>query len=440
MNLDVNLAPEAMSAARAAAMIASRRLSSVDLVEACLRRISAREPTVRAWAYLDHEAARREARQRDQSPVSGPLHGVPIAVKDVIDVAQMPTGMGSTIYNGYRPFADAACVASLKAAGAIVIGKTVTAEFAGVFPGATTNPLASAHTPGGSSSGSAAAVADDMVPIALGTQTGGSIIRPAAFCGVIGFKPSFGTISRAGLKLAAESLDTIGLLARDLDDIELAWRVLVSHSATKTNLTSRTAPRVALFRTHHWTKASTDTVAAVEGAADHLRAAGAIVTDVPLPDGFAELSAARIVINGYERARALAWEFNTAASRLSPALTRVLYEGWSFSAERYVEAIRTAERWRAWYTALMKGYDVVLTPAVNGEAPSGLSSTGDASFQEIWTILQAPSITLPLYKGEGGLPVGVQMVGRRLADEDLLNLAQWVIRDVMPATVDVRQS
>jgi amidase len=436
MNIDVTSQYGAMSATCAAALIASRRLTSTELVEACLDRIVSREPTVRAWAYLDHEAARKEAKQRDNAPISGPLHGVPIAVKDVIDVSQMPSGMGSPIYNSYRPLADAACVALLRAAGAIIIGKTVTAEFAGVFPGATTNPLAPSHTPGGSSSGSAAAVADGMVPLALGTQTGGSIIRPAAFCGVIGFKPSFGTANRAGLKFAAESLDTIGLLARDIDDVELAWRILVGRVAARV-LGPTAIPRFALFRTHHWDKATASTIAAVESTADRLRAAGAIVTEIPLPDGFAELSDARVVINGYERARALTWEFQNAANRLSPALTRVLYEGWSFSDDRYLEAVRTAERWRAWYANLMMDHDAVLTASVNGEAPRGLTSTGDASFQEIWTVLHVPSITLPLYRGETGLPVGVQLVGRRLDDVNLLGLARWVMQ--VSATNDVGQ-
>ncbi len=251
-------APASLTASQAAALIAAGQLSSVELVQSCLDRIALRESTLHAWSYLDPEQAIHQARARDAASPAGPLHGIPIAVKDVIDVSGMPTGMGSSIYDGYRPRADAACVAVLRAAGAVILGKTVTAEFAGVSPGATTHPLAPAHTPGGSSSGSAAAVADGMVPVAFGTQTGGSIVRPASFCGIMGFKPSYGTVNRAGLKLAAESLDTIGLMARDIDDVALFWRALVGRE--RGSLLSRdTPPRLLLFRSHHWSRASADT-------------------------------------------------------------------------------------------------------------------------------------------------------------------------------------
>jgi Asp-tRNA(Asn)/Glu-tRNA(Gln) amidotransferase A subunit family amidase len=420
-----------LSASRAAELIAEGRVTALDLVESCLDRIGCREVAVNAWSYLDPAGARRQARECDAAGRAGALRGVPVAVKDVIDVAGMPTGMGSPIYDGFRPFADAACVATLRAAGAIILGKTVTAEFAGVFPGATTNPLALAHTPGGSSSGSAAAVADGMVPVALGTQTGGSVLRPAAYCGIVGFKPTFGSINRAGLKFAAESLDTIGLLARDVDDVELVWNVLVRREVTRSTSVA-SPPRLLLFRTHHWGRASEDTVVAVESAVQGLRQAGAVVDELPVPGDFAELSDARLVINGYERARALAWEFEHYADRLSPELTRVVTEGWSFSYERYRAALRVAERWRSWIDDRAGGHDAILTAAVSGEAPKGLDSTGDAAFQEIWTILHLPAITLPLSVGRTGLPVGVQFVGRRHEDAALLHLARWVMRERAP--------
>lgn len=436
MKLDTIAAPSGLSASRAAAMISARRLSSLQLVESCLDRIALREPMRRAWSHLDAEGARAQAHTRDASTLFGPLHGIPVAIKDVIDVSGMPTGMGSPIYEGYRPFADAACVATLRAAGAIILGKTVTAEFAGVFPGPTTHPLASDRTPGGSSSGSAAAVAERMVPVALGTQTGGSIIRPAAFCGIIGFKPSFGTINRAGLKLAAEGLDTIGLMARDIDDIELVWNVLVDRAST--SAASPDVPsRLLLFRSHHWSRASADTVAAVENTARRLQSKGAVIDELPVPSDFAELSKARVIINGYERARALAWEFNRYPDRFSPAMSRVLTDGWSVSYEGYLSAIRTAERWRSWFADVTERYDAVLTAAVNGEAPEGLDSTGDASFQEIWTILHVPSITLPAATGRMGLPIGVQFVGRHLADAALLRLAKWVIQGSAAAPTSI---
>jgi Asp-tRNA(Asn)/Glu-tRNA(Gln) amidotransferase A subunit family amidase len=425
--------PTGLTASRAAALIAAGQLSSVELVQSCLDRIALRESTLHAWSFLDPDMAIQQARACDDaaSPV-GPLHGIPVAVKDVIDVAGMPTGMGSPIYDGYRPRADAACVAVLRAAGAVILGKTVTAEFAGVSPGATSHPLASDHTPGGSSSGSAAAVADGMVPVAFGTQTGGSIVRPAAFCGILGFKPSYGTVSRGGLKFAAESLDTIGLMARDIDDVALFWNVLVGREPL--SLQSRDAPpRLLLFRSHHWSQATADTVAAVESAARGLQARGAIIGELPVPSGFAELSEARVIINGYERARALAWEWRRHADQISPAMSRTLAHGWTVSYERYIDAIGVAERWRSWFSGAVEGYDGVVTPAVNGEAPKGLGSTGSASFQEIWTLLHVPSITLPLSTGRSGLPVGVQFVGRRFADEALLRLAKWVMQACAPA-------
>jgi Asp-tRNA(Asn)/Glu-tRNA(Gln) amidotransferase A subunit family amidase len=419
--------PASLTASQAAALIATGQLSSVELVQSCLDRIAQRESTLRAWSYLDPDQAIQQARARDAATPVGPLHGIPIAVKDVIDASGMPTGVGSPIYDGYRPHADAACVAALRAAGAVILGKTVTAEFAGVSPGATTHPLAPDHTPGGSSSGSAVAVADCMVPVAFGTQTGGSILRPAAFCGIVGFKPSFGTISRAGLKMAAESLDTIGLMARDIDDIDMSWSALVGREQGP--LPPRdTSPRLLLFRDHRWGRATPDTAAALESTARDLQARGAIIEELPVPDGFAELSEARAIINGYERARALAWEWNHHADRISPAMSRIVADGRSVSYEHYIGAIHVAERWRSWFAGASDGCDGVLAPAVNGEAPKGLGSTGDASFQEIWTLLGVPSITLPLSTGRSGLPVGVQFVGRHLADATLLRLAKWVMR------------
>lgn len=421
--------PHLLTARAAAALIAAGRLTSERLVQSCLDQIALREPVVAAWSHLDPQQALLAARARDAEAPRGPLHGVPVAVKDVIDACDMPTGMGSPIYDGYRPRADAACVAMLREAGAVILGKTVTAEFAGVSPGPTTNPLAADRTPGGSSSGSAAAVAAGMVPVAFGTQTGGSIVRPASFCGIVGFKPSFGTVSRAGLKFAAEGLDTIGLMARDIEDICLFWSVLVSRSPAPLPV-RKTPPRLALFRSHHWYRASNETVAVVEGTVRRLRAEGAVVKELAVPDGFAELSQARIVINGYERARALAWEWAQHRNRMSPLLGPTIEQGRSFSAEDYLAALRTAEHWRDWFEDTMQvgSYDAVVTAAANGEAPIGLASTGDASFQEIWTVLHAPTITLPLGVGSAGLPIGVQFVGRRLLDEALLSLSEWVIR------------
>jgi len=419
-------APNRLTATEAAALISAGRLSSSALVQSCLDHIATREPVVHAWANLNPAAAMAQARARDAEAALGALHGIPVAVKDVIDVAGVPTGMGSPIYDGYVPFADAASVAALRSAGAVILGKTVTAEFAGVSPGPTTHPAAPDRTPGGSSSGSAAAVADHMVPVALGTQTGGSIIRPAAFCGVVGFKPSFGTINRAGLKFAAESFDTIGMMARDVDDVALVWRALVG-TATAPLGTPETPPRLLVFRGHQWDRAAPETRAAIERTVCRLRDRGVGIEELPVPAGFAELSNARVVINGYERARSLAWEAHHHAERLSGAMLRVVTDGWTYSYDDYVAAIRLAETWRMRMADLFGGHDAILAAAVNGEAPRGLASTGDASFQEVWSLLHLPAITLPLAAGPSGLPVGVQLVGRRLDDSRLLELAKWVL-------------
>lgn len=428
---DASRAPNRLTATKAAALISAGRLSSSALVQSCLDRIAMRERAVRAWANIDPVAAMDQARGRDAAASSRPLHGIPVAVKDVIDVAGSPTGMGSPIYDGYSPLADAACVAALRSAGAVILGKTVTAEFAGVCPGPTTHPAAPNRTPGGSSSGSAAAVADHMVPLALGTQTGGSIIRPAAFCGVVGFKPSFGTINRAGLKLAAESFDTIGMMARDVDDIALVWRVLAGADAAAPGALE-SLPRLLMFRGHHWDRAAPETVSAVAQTVRRLRDRGARIEELPVPDGFAELSRARVIINGYERARALAWELQHHAGQLSEAMLRVVNSGWTYSYGDYVAAVKLAQSWRARIADIAGAHDAILTAAVNGEAPVGLASTGDASFQEIWSLLHLPAITLPLATGPSGLPVGVQLVGRYLDDARLLQLAKWALDTCTP--------
>ena len=272
-----------------AAAIARRDVTAEAIVRDCLDRIDEREAIVGAWAFVDRTFALRQARDLDRSGSKGALHGVPIGVKDIIDTADMPTEMGSPIYRDHRPRADAACVALLRAAGAVILGKTVTAEFAGVTPGKTAHPLDPSHTPGGSSSGSAAAVADFMVPAALGTQTGGSVIRPAAFCGVFGYKPSFGRFNRAGVKPAAESFDTIGLIARTIDDLRLLDAALIGEMVAP--LAPAQPPVVGLCRTHLWKNAEAATVAAIEDTAARLAAANATVVEIELPDEFATLTA-----------------------------------------------------------------------------------------------------------------------------------------------------
>jgi Asp-tRNA(Asn)/Glu-tRNA(Gln) amidotransferase A subunit family amidase len=415
-----------LSATEIAGRIAARELTAEQAVGDCLERIAAREPEIHAFAHVDPELALLQARELDRGPIRGPLHGVPIGIKDVIDTLDQPTQMGSPIYRGHRPACDAACVALLRAAGAVILGKTVTAEFAGMTAGPTVNPHNPAHTPGGSSSGSAAAVADFMLPAALGTQTGGSVMRPAAYCGVIGYKPTFGAFNRAGLKFAAESLDTIGLMARSIDDIELVTSVLLGR-----NLGSPTplgvAPRIGLCRTPLWDTAEPETKEAVEDAAARLAQAGAELREVVLPEDFAGLrAAARETINNYERSKSMAAEWTSHRDLISAKLRRCIELGTAMPYQDYLAAIRLGESCRARLPAVLEGFDLLLAPCVKGEAPAGLDSTGDPTFQAIWTILHVPTMSLPTHSGPRGLPVGIQLIGARHDDQRLFAWARWV--------------
>jgi amidase len=422
----------ALSGTEAAARIASGGLTAAALAEACLARIEALEGTVRAFAALDAGATRAAARAADAAASRGPLHGVPFAVKDVIDTADLPTAMGSPIWAGHRPRADAACVALARAAGGILLGKTVTAEMAYVTPGATTNPHHAGHTPGGSSSGSAAAVAAGMVPLALGTQTGGSVLRPAFFCGVVGFKPSFGAIPRAGMKLMADSLDTIGLFARGVEDAAAFAAVLAGEPPAPLPALDA-PPRLALCRTHLWDDAAAEGREAVLDAAARLRLAGVEVREMVLPLDLSALMAARNTINDYEIARALAHEWTWHRDALSPRLAQAIQAGWGIPLAAYRQAQRLAETARLSFAAAMDGLDALLVPGAAGEAPAGLGHTGDSRFQGLWTLLHGPAIGLPTHRGPRGLPVGVQLVAPRHADATLLAAAAWAMRRLGPA-------
>ena len=313
----------------------------------CVARIAERDGVVKAWVNFDPELALAQARALDRSPNRGPLHGVPIGVKDIIDTFDMPTEFGSPIYKGHRPPSDAACVALLRRAGAVMLGKTATCEFAGMAPPETTNPHNPAHTPGGSSSGSGAAVADDMVPAALGTQTGGSVLRPSSYCGIFGFKPTYNTFNKAGVKPAAESIDTIGWLARSLDDIELLTAVL-SMKAPQPPRTMNSAPRIGLCRTEMWDAAQPETKAAVEGAAAALAKAGATVREVKLPEPFTGLRMiARETINFHERAACMAYEWDHHREALSPQMRRYIEHGQKTSRTDYIAGWRRIEECRA---------------------------------------------------------------------------------------------
>lgn len=421
-----------LSAHNIASMIASGQTSAEAIVQSCLARIAERDPDVRAWAFTKPSQALEQARRLDRSEPLGPLHGVPIAVKDIIDTSDMPTAMGSPIYNGFRPLADAACVALVRNAGAVILGKTVTAEFASSAPGVTVNPHNCRHTPGGSSSGSAAAVADFMVPVAFGTQTGGSVLRPSAYCGIIGYRPTFGTFNLAGVKPAAQSLDTLGLHARTLDDIELVTSVLVGRQPQPL-MVPTAPPRVGLCRTPLWQHALPETISAVEDTAARLAAAGCTIVEVTLPEAFEALDSVRMQIQAYERSRAMTFEWTHHRDLLGDLLKDEIERGLSVSFDAYIAAMRQAEEFRRLIDESIAHCDVILAPCTDGAAPVGMSSTGNARFQGFWTILRVPAVTLPTHSTQNGLPVGIQLVGHRHADRELLGLAQWIFQTLGPA-------
>jgi amidase len=314
----------------------------------------------------------------------------------------------------------------------VILGKTVTAEFAGMFPGPTTNPHNPAHTPGGSSSGSAAAVADVMVPAAFGTQTGGSVLRPAAYCGVVGYKPTFNLINRSGIKFAAETLDTIGLIARSIDDVELITAVLVGKPPARRTLTC--PPRLGLSRTPLWETAQPETVAAVEDAVTRLATAGASVREIALPEEFSRLyDAARETMNNYERSKSLAAEWASDGARISKVLGDRIQAGFAMKHEDYIAALRLGEQCRARMDEIFAGFDAVVSPCVKGEAPAGLAQTGDPGFQQFWTVLYVPSMTLPTHSGPHGLPVGIQLVAPRYQDDRLFACARWIWERLRPS-------
>jgi Asp-tRNA(Asn)/Glu-tRNA(Gln) amidotransferase A subunit family amidase len=414
-----------LSAAEAIAQLGSGALTAEALTHACLARAAERND-IKAWVWLDPEQALAQARAADRAGRPGLLAGLPIGIKDIIDTSDMPTGHGSPIYQGNRPFADAACVALLRMAGATVMGKTVTTEFANRFPGATVNPHNPAYTPGGSSSGSAAAVADFQVPAGLGTQTGGSVIRPAAFCGVVGYKPSFGEFSRSGIKLQCHNLDTLGIICRSLDDLPPLRAALLAGPRHEINRRAA-APRIGLCRSPAWDRADASTQALIERSASLLAAGGARVTEVEFTAPFTDILEHHRRIANFEAARNYAYEYEQHNELVSPVLRdTVLMPGRELPLSAYVEAIEIAETFRRWLDDAFDDVDVLLTPSAAGEAPRGLGSTGDPSFNSIWTLAWTPCVTLPAGTGPNGLPLGVQLVGRRFGDAALFDAAAWV--------------
>ncbi len=408
--------------------IAEGKATCELIARACLERIHEREPHVQAWHYLDAEQVLAAARALDQRGAHGPLHGVPFGVKDIIDTCDMPTEYGSPIYKGHQPASDAACVALSRRAGGVLMGKTVTTEFANRHPGKTKHPRDPQRTPGGSSSGSAAAVGDYMVPLALGTQTTGSTIRPASFCGVFGYRPSYGDLRCVGVKEAAGSLDTLGLFARSIADIALYRDVLLGIPVEPLPDAPATPPRIGFCRTHVWSIVEPTTQRLLEDAAQQLAKAGAHVEEVTLPPEFAQIEEAQRWIASFEFARNLTWEIDYHWEQISDELKDGrLQDGLACRFERYAAARDFAEACRGTLANTYAPYDVLLTAAVTGEAPLGWH-TGNASPCAIWTTMHVPAITVPVFTGPNGLPIGAQLIGKRNQDRALFVAAHWVFQ------------
>ena len=417
-----------LTATEIAAAIAADRTSCEEVVRACLDRIAARESEVQAWQYLDPDAAIAAARAFDRSGRQGPLAGVPFGVKDIIDTHDMPTEWGTPIHRGRRPRRDAACVALTRKAGGLLLGKTVTTEFANLHPGKTRNPHDQARTPAGSSSGSAAAVADLMVPIALGTQTTGSTIRPASFCGVFGYRPTYGEHRMHGVMEASGSLDTLGILARSIEDVALYRDVLLGVPPAPIVDLER-PPRIGLCRTHVWDAIEPATRKLVEDAAQTLARAGARLGDVTLPGEFERLNDAHRWISSFEFARTFTFEIERHWQEISETLRKGrLADGLVCGFDRYVAAKEFAAQCRGQLDRVWQDHDVLLTAAAFGEAPVGRNAFVGAPLYQIWTALHVPSVTLPVFKGPAGMPVGAQLIARRHDDRGLFACARWAYR------------
>jgi Asp-tRNA(Asn)/Glu-tRNA(Gln) amidotransferase A subunit family amidase len=423
--------PTQWSAVQARHFLSTGAISAFELLQSYCERIKQRNPLIKAFVSLDEELVLSHSKKINVKNIDSqqhtPLLGIPIGIKDVIDTADFPTQMGSPIYAGARSLGDGAVVSQLRAAGGMIIGKTATCEFAGMAPAATLNPLNNAHTPGGSSSGSAAALADFMVPLALGTQTGGSIIRPSSFCGLIGYKPTFNSINRQGLKFAAESFDTIGVMARAIEDIHLTAEVLMNIKITSAHTQLRHPPRIGICKSSSWSRADGQSTYALAYAAERASAAGADVRELNLPAEYDELAALREIVNNVERSRSLHWEATTHGAQLSPQMQDAVAKGRASAQNDYIKALQTLMHLAFNIDQLLASFDFILTPAVNGAAPLGLHHTGDPSFQAQWTCLHVPTLTLPCIKNAHHLPIGIQLVAPRYHDADLLAGAQWMI-------------
>ena len=413
-----------LSALELARRIEAGALSPRAVVELCAEAVATHESEIGAFAALELDAARRRVEQQQLALL--PLRGLPVGIKDIFDTADLPTAYGSAIYAGHRPKADAAMVMLIRRAGGLVLGKTVTTEFASLEPAGTRNPRNPAHTPGGSSSGSAAAVAAGMVPLALGSQTGGSVIRPAAFCGVAGFKPSYRLLPTVGMKCFSWSLDTVGLFGASVPDVAFAAATMSGRDLRVDGRPPQAAPVVALVRTPFWQDASAAMQKAVERAARAAERSGARVKDMELPPIFADAVRAHRIVQGYEAIRALAFEYDFHRDRMGPVLRAQLDDAATIDADTYDNARRITRRARRALIDLLPDGEVMLTPSAPGAAPKGLGSTGEPTFNRLWTLLGTPCVNVPGLSDADGLPLGVQVVARFGRDRFALSAAAWL--------------
>lgn len=414
--------PNELGLLAAARSIEDGTLTSEALVRACLERIEARNAEVRAFVALDPPRAIEAARAADKAH-GGLLRGLPFAVKDVFDTADYPTAYGSPIYAGHRPHIDAAGVAMARERGAVMLGKVATSEFATQTPSDTCNPLNPRHTPGGSSSGSAAAVADRMAPVAFGTQTTASIIRPASFCGVVGYKPTWGFIGSGGLKPLSPSQDTVGVLARSVADAAFfAFGVHGATVAMKPDL----RPRLAVCRSSQWNDVRSEMADAIERLATRLEQAGATVTRVTLPAELEALIPLQLRLFAYEARQSLAVERIHHHAQLSERLRQRLHGGFDITAAEYLDMRRRAAAGRHSLRALFRDVDALLYPPATGEAPEGLLDSGSAQFGALWSLMGVPCVSVPMATGPAGLPMGVQVISEYGEDERALAVADFV--------------
>lgn len=426
MNDSSDNAYNSWSITRAAKAIAAGNLTSEALVASCLRRIEEREAKVGAWIHVDPKRALAEARERDVATSLGPLHGIPFGIKDIIDTSDMPTGYGTPIYSGTQPAWDAACVALLREAGCVALGKTVTTEFATRHPGKTCNPIDLSRTPGGSSSGSAAAVSDSMVPVAFGTQTTGSVIRPGAYCGVVAMKPTYGLINRSGVKELSASMDTIGYYTRTVEDAALFLQVIADYPETDFAVLAGLRPKIAICRTTVWDQAKPETVELFDGLSERLAAAGAEIRVLDLPADFDNIADAQAVLNDYESLRALTYERITFPEKLSEELTSKIERSFTHTYERYRWACDIAQHCKELFPLLIAEDEVVVAPSAQGVAEVGHMYTGSPIFSQVWNLIHVPSVSVPAGTGPADMPLGLQIIARCGDDSLALVHAEWV--------------